>query len=447
MAVRQYVGARYVPKFADPLAWQSGTSYEALTIVQYNNSSYTSKIPVPANVGNPADNPTYWALTGNYNAQVEAYREATVAVQESLNETEQNLANEIEARENADNTINHRLNPNNRIVVIIGDSYGDPSTPVGNVTKVYPKYIPEALGLTEGSTFFNYCLHSTGWVGVTGNPTWYERVQSFYNAHTDIANSVTDIVFLGGANDLGANQTTVVTNMTNAMNFIKTNFPIAKVYAGVCGMAFRDSTFLSKYQSLVEVTKIMCNTLNWKYMQGFEYILHYNDRLNADMVHPTQRGEYLIAACLVSYLNGGDFSHSLEGSGIILNGYSGSGVCFTSENHIYLNIIGGVHGYTQDITMNNEFFTICTIEANPLFGNYGSLNGIVNGEAVIRTANNNFKTYPAQFQFLREAYDGENRTINLQMKLFQATDGQYDTITNVVDILPRITAVLPFTEF
>ena len=39
--VRQYVGARYVPKFADPTAWTSGTSYEAMTIVTYNNSSYT----------------------------------------------------------------------------------------------------------------------------------------------------------------------------------------------------------------------------------------------------------------------------------------------------------------------------------------------------------------------------------------------------------------------
>lgn len=85
MAVRQYVGARYVPKFADPVVWQSGMSYEALTIVTYNNSSYTSKLSVPATVGNPADNDTYWALTGNYNAQVEAYREITENLQSEFN--------------------------------------------------------------------------------------------------------------------------------------------------------------------------------------------------------------------------------------------------------------------------------------------------------------------------------------------------------------------------
>lgn len=75
MAIRNYVGARYVPKFANPVEWQANTSYEAMVIVTYNNSSYTSKIPVPSTVGNPAENSTYWALTGNYNAQVEEYRQ------------------------------------------------------------------------------------------------------------------------------------------------------------------------------------------------------------------------------------------------------------------------------------------------------------------------------------------------------------------------------------
>ena len=76
--VKQYVGARYVPKFASPLEWAADTSYEALTIVTFNNASYTSKIQVPPTVGNPANNPKYWALTGNYNAQVELYRQETV---------------------------------------------------------------------------------------------------------------------------------------------------------------------------------------------------------------------------------------------------------------------------------------------------------------------------------------------------------------------------------
>lgn len=75
MAVRQYIGARYVPAFYEnsnnTSAWESGVAYEALTIVTYNGNSYTSKKPVPSTIGNPSANPTYWAQTGNFNAQLQ----------------------------------------------------------------------------------------------------------------------------------------------------------------------------------------------------------------------------------------------------------------------------------------------------------------------------------------------------------------------------------------
>lgn len=99
--VKQYVGARYVPKFASPLEWAADTSYEALTIVTFNNASYTSKVPVPPTVGNPANNPQYWALTGNYNAQVEQYRQETAKVSTDLTTEIQNrtAADEKEAQD------------------------------------------------------------------------------------------------------------------------------------------------------------------------------------------------------------------------------------------------------------------------------------------------------------------------------------------------------------
>ena len=84
MAIRNYVGARYVPKLADPVEWQANTSYEAMVIVTYNNASYTSKVPVSPTVGNPAENSNYWALTGNYNAQVEEYRQETADIKTNL---------------------------------------------------------------------------------------------------------------------------------------------------------------------------------------------------------------------------------------------------------------------------------------------------------------------------------------------------------------------------
>ena len=73
MAVTQYIGARYVPVLADPLEWSSANAYEALTIVLYQGNSYTSRQAVP--VGVAITNEDFWVCTGNYNAQVEAYRQ------------------------------------------------------------------------------------------------------------------------------------------------------------------------------------------------------------------------------------------------------------------------------------------------------------------------------------------------------------------------------------
>lgn len=72
MAVSQYVGARYVPLFADPLEWNPEKSYEPLTIVYHAGNSYTSRQFVPSGI--ELTDEYYWALTGNYNAQIEQYR-------------------------------------------------------------------------------------------------------------------------------------------------------------------------------------------------------------------------------------------------------------------------------------------------------------------------------------------------------------------------------------
>ena len=69
---RQYVGARYVPKIMGE--WNKALQYEALSVVTYMGNSFTSKVPVPANSVD-INNTDYWINTGNYNAQVEEYKQ------------------------------------------------------------------------------------------------------------------------------------------------------------------------------------------------------------------------------------------------------------------------------------------------------------------------------------------------------------------------------------
>lgn len=71
--VTQYVGARYVPLFANPAQWSSEREYGPLTIVLHQGNSFTSMQYVP--VGIDIANEEFWAQTGNYNAQIEQYRQ------------------------------------------------------------------------------------------------------------------------------------------------------------------------------------------------------------------------------------------------------------------------------------------------------------------------------------------------------------------------------------
>lgn len=71
MSVREYVGARYVPIVVGE--WDNTKTYEPLMVVIHEGNSYTSRQYVP--VGIEITNESYWTLSANYNAQVEAYRQ------------------------------------------------------------------------------------------------------------------------------------------------------------------------------------------------------------------------------------------------------------------------------------------------------------------------------------------------------------------------------------
>lgn len=90
----QYIGSRYVPMFADPPEWDSTRTYEPLTIVLNKGNSYTSRQFVP--VGVELTNTDYWLETGNYNAQVEQYRQTVIDVQEQVTTNTENIANNTE---------------------------------------------------------------------------------------------------------------------------------------------------------------------------------------------------------------------------------------------------------------------------------------------------------------------------------------------------------------
>ena len=96
-----YVGHRYVPKIFGE--WDNTKIYEPLSIVQYQGASYTSRQPVP--IGVDINNEEFWVVTGNYNAQVEQYRQDVRKLESDVTNLNDNIIEVETGYKNADATL------------------------------------------------------------------------------------------------------------------------------------------------------------------------------------------------------------------------------------------------------------------------------------------------------------------------------------------------------
>lgn len=91
MATNTIIGARYVPLFATPAQWDNSKAYEPLTIVINEGNSFTSRQAVPSGID--INNEEYWLETGNYNAQIEAYRREVIMMAQKVEHLEELIKN------------------------------------------------------------------------------------------------------------------------------------------------------------------------------------------------------------------------------------------------------------------------------------------------------------------------------------------------------------------
>lgn len=146
---RQYVGARYVPKIMGE--WNKALQYEALSVVTYMGNSFTSKVPVPANV--EINNTDYWVNTGDYNAQVEEYRKVTLETKELANNTNTDLQAFKKNQTNTNNDINNKIVSTTSALNKLKDVVFDGNTPsVITVAKSGGRFhtINEAITFAKG---------------------------------------------------------------------------------------------------------------------------------------------------------------------------------------------------------------------------------------------------------------------------------------------------------
>lgn len=311
MATRQYVGARYVPKFATPVEWSASRQYEALEIVIHMNASYTSKKPVPTGID--INNTEYWAITGNYNAQVEQYRQ----------ETEQ-VASQVD-------TISTSVSSLNDSVEVINNSLTDVQNDVASVQSEIG--VPYSLK-NKKVVLFGDSLNRAGWgaqlnaiLGCNGDIV-YNGSAGFVRAGTDspyagknfgqmlaqyaegisaaVRATYAAFIIAGGINDYEQSASNVRTAATQFVASVKNYFPNAKIYY------FPDPTFTPYVQNVWDNLKAICEAFE----EGgcatyfdFAYVCYDNPTWDSgDRVHLNANGYKKYAGCMASGICGGSVS-------------------------------------------------------------------------------------------------------------------------------------------
>ena len=286
MAVRQYIGARYVTKIyensLDPSSaeWESGVTYEPLTLVTYNNSSYLSKRDVPAAIGDPAANPTYWVVTGAYNGQIAQLQSDVSTLQTDVTNIEKSLAKRY---------------------IFIGDSYGHSSgTYNGWIDKLVVK-----MGLTAGD-YFDAGVGGGGFAVATVANQFGTALASIISSMTaDDKLSISDVVVLGGANDTGNDVPTLASAINSFIAQVNADLPNAEVHIGMCAGNYTNN--FTGVQSGRTRDGYLAGS-GYSYINNIEYLFHDRTLIGADKIHPTDGGYERLANFVFAYLTGRSMS-------------------------------------------------------------------------------------------------------------------------------------------
>ena len=288
----EYTGMRYVPVFADPPEWSSANSYEPLEIVIHQGSSYTSKTFVP--VGIDISDPQYWALTGNYNAQVEQYRQEVTKYSKEVSQYRQEVLKlDGKVNDNAQAIVNLKGELlSQKHMVLIGDSYTNPAVPLKN-TPLWWEYVCKNLNVVA----HNYAKGGAG----------YQVAGNLFS--TQVANAVADTAYdhkmveycvvYGGINDIGQIAATMVQNVYDALQkeFVNAKVVIA-LNAGQKNQRNHSNNRRTLVRDLVQSGIDIFSTA------GIELFID-----TVDTTHPSTQGNKVLGAYMTSKIGGIGFSY------------------------------------------------------------------------------------------------------------------------------------------
>ena len=296
--VRQYVGARYVPVFANPLEWSDTREYEPLTIVIYQGNSYTSMQYVPTSIS--ITDTAYWALTGNFNAQMEAYRAEVRAFDDRINANAAAIsanaaaisANTAAISANAAAIAQEKTDRTTNVMLAFGDSYGVDTISQG---PVWCEITANKLQVTE---LHNYCV-----IGAIFNTT---KEKNFFvqvdKAISEIKNPeyVKYVGIVGGTNDGSNSITDAIVSLVAKIN---SAFPNAVIGIGL-NASKQDILSYGAKQKRIAALNLNGSFDTPVFIDSVVYTQLADGCMMDDNIHPTAKGSNRIGTLMTCVLKG-----------------------------------------------------------------------------------------------------------------------------------------------
>lgn len=269
---RQYVGARYVPKVMGE--WNKALQYEALSIVTYSGNSFTSKVPVPANID--ISNKSYWVNTGNYNAQVELYRQETAQLENHLN-----------------NEIIDRKNDTKDNILWIGDSYSV------NYNHKLPNGVRDML---NAKNWYEYSKGGAGFAGAWAGASFNDLIEQAKNEMSaSQKEKIKHVYIVGGANDSSFSWTNLKPKVISTIQNARNSFPNAQVCFIFASCAY------DTYQDLFTKTKNIANDNYAPCIFAMPYYYLSGSFYNTDNLHFTEDATNYIISVISNLLCGSSY--------------------------------------------------------------------------------------------------------------------------------------------
>ncbi len=296
MAIREYIGARYIPRFRG--TYNVTSSYEALDVVDNGQgTSYIAKIPTPAGI--PLTNTTYWALYGassgaivNLQGQIDDMKDGSIngSLQNQINTNASNIQTLSTSFDGC------RRYPMKNIMVVT-DSYGTRTTPNSK------KFNEVANNLIQS---VNIDMIATSGAGlVNGN------IVASINNYSGDGSIYDTVIYVGGANDeawAADNYSQFPTYFANLRAAILTKFPNVKnMYVMCAGQTFKTDSPISSNTAfyLISAYRDFSRAAGFGYVENAPYILRNTQWLEADMCHPNGVGVDMLGRYLALFINNG----------------------------------------------------------------------------------------------------------------------------------------------